>query len=56
MLSGLNEVCDHLYISSMRSVNDEALQEKGISCVINCSMCVPSFKTDAVKYYPITVC
>lgn len=56
MLSGLNEVNDHLYISSMRSVTDEALNEKGITCVVNCSLFLPSFQTNDLKYYPIMVC
>lgn len=55
MLCELNEVTDHLYIASARSVTNESLAEKGITCVINCSLFPPSFETDHLHYYPISV-
>ncbi|KAG8180241.1 hypothetical protein JTE90_017642 [Oedothorax gibbosus] len=55
MLSELNEVTDHLFISSMRSVNVAALQRKGITCIINCSLLVPNYEIEAFRYVPITI-
>ncbi|GFW35887.1 dual specificity protein phosphatase 14 [Trichonephila clavipes] len=55
MLSELNEVTDHLFIASARSVTDAAIQQKGITCVINCSMTTPTYCTSNIKYIPIMV-
>ncbi|GIY76792.1 dual specificity protein phosphatase 14 [Caerostris darwini] len=55
MLSELNEVTDHLFIASLRSVTDASLQQKGITCVINCSMTAPNFTLSTIKYFPIMI-
>lgn len=55
MLSELNEVLDHLFIGSARSVTDTALRQKGITCIINCSMTAPTYSMNNIKYIPIMV-
>ncbi|XP_015903604.1 dual specificity protein phosphatase 14 [Parasteatoda tepidariorum] len=55
MLCGLNEVNDHLFISSARSVTDSSLQQTGITCVINCSLTPPSYSTGHLRYWAIAV-
>lgn len=55
MLCQLNEINDHLYISSANSVTPASLAKDGITCVINCSLFVPAYPTDHLRYIPITV-
>ncbi|XP_054707322.1 dual specificity protein phosphatase 14-like [Uloborus diversus] len=55
MLSELNEVTDHLFIGSAKNVSENSLNQKGITCIINCSMVSPSYPVDKFKYIPIMV-
>ncbi|XP_035209049.1 dual specificity protein phosphatase 14-like [Stegodyphus dumicola] len=55
MLCELNEVNDHLYIGSARSVTNTSLSLKGITCIINCSLLSPSYSVQKVKYIPIMI-